>query len=636
MSESKVYGVNTLDWYQGQVADLIERDRDLQKMRKRMDEMVHGDYEAPAKLRDVQWFRTYRSAKPRNALKAGVRALANFYESVSVDPLTVHNAVEAGAESIYAREMAGSWERVLSWQMRQVASRRTAFRSDVVRSALLYDEICGMLIHLPTQIAGRDRLGLDTTRQKQALQNGNWAIVNRLPSDVYFVESDYMIESACSVVVKTAKGIVDSWGEAARDLRDAIEGGMSPNELFVEFDWIDRNARAVWAHKGDDPTYRSGEVSSEFVIIPPMEVDYPVFPWSIVVGGTTLEKEEQYKREPLLMSVFLTEQWLNANITGSLLSSEAIAEFGRPKTEKLGAGADQIKTRYGVPGGEWISGPFGKIVDHPRQGLDPALRELSQMFEQSMDDSTIARALSSGEPFPGEPGFGFNLRIKTALAQLVPYKRLIERYYEGHYRNMLLQSHYSGEDIRAYGVGKEDRGTEYIIQAEWIDPEKIYLEVTQEADIPIERQAQINGAVMISRELPVSPETILDELGVADPARELKFHRKWQFQQAYMAGKIQKIQVDASEELKRIIQEGVAAAMQGMQQPQGPQAGPPPGVEPAQMMQPGMGVPGGEALAGIGNNPAMGGGPAAMMNPAGATFEGATGTTRGGEEMAGV
>jgi hypothetical protein len=252
-----------------------------------------------------------------------------------------------------------------------------------------------------------------------------------------------------------------------------------------------------------------------------------------------------------------------------------------------------------------------------------------------MDESTLSRLLVTSEAQPGETFAGFNLRITTALGQLIPFKKLIERSYAMDYRTMLLQSHYSGEDIMAYGKGKEDKGTTYVIKAEWIDPEKIYLDVQQEADVPIDKQAKINGAVMMSRELPVSPETLLEELGVADPARELKRHRKWQFQQAYLQGKLQKIGMDASGEIQRIVQEQVAAALQ---QPQGaavpPQtAGPPSSAE--MVGRGGAGVPGQEALAGIGNNPPQGGLPAAIGNPAGATFEGATGKTRGGQEIVG-
>jgi len=316
--------------------------------------------------------------------------------------------------------------------------------------------------------------------------------------------------------------------------------------------------------------------------------------------------------------------------------SQPIAEFGRPTTEKQGPGAKDIRTRFGVPGGEWITGPMQKIVDHPRQGADPALRELFQQFNTTMDESTLARILVTSESAPGEPFAGFNLRIQTALGTLIPHKKTVERYYAGHHRNMLLQAHYSKTPIRGYGKGKADYGVTYIIEPEWIDPERIYLEVSQEADVPIDRIQKINGAVMLSREIKGLPaEYILEELGVDDPQRAIRQWKKEQYSLSYAAGRVQAVQMEASGEIQRIVQEQIQLMMQqqqAQQQQASPQQGPgPTPPEPGG----GMGVPGQEALGGIGNNPDMGGMPAAMANPEGATFEGATGMTRGGQEIQG-
>src|SRR3990167_507163 len=635
MSDSKLFGVNELSYYKDRVQALIDRDRPLQEMRTRMDDMVHADYQAPQSLQDLQWFRTYRSSKPRDALKAAIRALSNFEEHVVIDPATVVNALGGigDPDGKIANEMAGSWERTLKWQMRQAQDRRMTFKPDATRSAVLYDECVGLIIHLPTQIAGKKRLGASTIRNEQALQNGDWAIVNRLPSTVYIEESDYMVESASSVMVRTAQEIVWSWGEAAKDMQEAIESGsIAPNDPYVEIDSTDRGSRAVWCVKGDDPTKTDGE---EYVIWAPSELDYPVFPWVAVIGGTNLD-EGEHRRDPLLMSVYLTEQWLATNIVGSLLVSEAIAEFGRPKTEKQGPGAKDIRTRYGVPGGEWVTGPLQKIIDHPRQAGDPALRELFQQFNTTMDEASLARILVTSESAPGEPFAGFNLRIQTALGTLIPYKKTVERYYAGIYRNMLLQAHYSGNKILGYGKGKSDYGVTYVIEPEWIDPKRIYLDVSQEADVPIDRTQKINGAVMLSREIKGLPaDYILEELGVDDPQRAIRQWKKEQYSLAYAAGRVQAGHMETSGEIQKIVQEQIQAMMQQQQAQQAqqpPQQGPrPTPPEPGG----GMGVPGQEALGGIGNNPALGGEAAATSNPEGATFEGATGMTRGGQEIQG-
>jgi len=256
-----------------------------------------------------------------------------------------------------------------------------------------------------------------------------------------------------------------------------------------------------------------------------------------------------------------------------------------------------------------------------------------------MSRTTIPQVLVTAEMGPDEPFAGFNMRIQQAMASLLPYKNLSERWFEEAYRLMLYWAKESGKPIAAPGGAQ--------VEPEDIDKDRIYMSVSLEADVPIDKQARMATAIQASRELKMPTRDVLEMLGETDPERKIKDWMQEQLDMAYFQGVLQQIQMEASGAIEQAIQEGAQqlaqqmveqmVQQQGGEGAQGASGGPPQDIlaqqqaAAAQAPTPfgAQGIPGAE---GMGMNPNEGGLPAQMMQP-GATREGQTGISATGEEI---
>ena len=158
------------------------------------------------------------------------------------------------------------------------------------------------------------------------------------------------------------------------------------------------------------------------------------------------------------------------------------------------------------------------------------------------------------------------------------------------------------------------------MDSEEITLEAIFLSVELKPDVPTDRLQRATAAVQIVDKLPYSPQRLLKMLGETDPEGSLREWKLWQLEVTDFQAKLQRLQ----SELSGQYEQDVLAAAQAMVEQQMAQMGPPAaggnGREP-------------ENPLGEGFNPAAGETPPAMASPAGTTFEGATGMTRGGGEI---
>ena len=649
MDESELPGgVKPIEWYIEQAQILYERDSDLRKDQAAIERMIHAVYEPPPRLRELGWFRNFKSTQPYDGVNAGVRVLSVLDDRPTVEPVTVMAAMkkEESPDWDAAKLMANRWETILKFQSRLADGRSAINKPDVNRSAILYDECIAAVVHIPTQIKALKAVNADSRRYEYFKQFGQFATIIRKPTDAHVVYSEYGPEVVLSVLPKTTRQLIDFWGDRAQEIKDLLtNGGVTMDQPWLEYDWSDIDARAVWVCLGEDEGSEGGDGGTVIQIVREKQ-PYPFLPWSAHLGGTTLESEERYKRNPLLQPIVLAETWFTANIIGSLRVSEGLAEFGRPKIVKQGPGSGNITTRYGTPGGEFIVGPMQNVTLLPKEGLDPALSELYNQFIAEMDRSTMPRILITSETQPGETFSGYNLRVQTAMGRLMPYKNLGERCLAGIYRLMLLYSHYSKEPIVAYDTDKRSNtyGKEWTIFPGDVDPNYIYISVDQEADLPIDRLQKINGAVMMAQQLKVDTETVLDELGEKNPTKRIRNWVKEQFKWAYVGAKVKAIDLVESGQMQKMAQEMAQQMVQQMmeqaakQQGQQGASGGPGSVEGGMggTQANAEGSPAGSGMGmeagGQGLNPAGGGGPPIGAGGEQATFEGATGMTRGGQE----
>lgn len=610
-----------IDYYVELASTLYERDRDLRNMQMAFDEMAHLDYDLPATVNELEWVWKVTNTTPYDAYKAGRRVLSGLDERIRVWPKDMTDE---------GKTWANNMEKVLKWNMARAMSRRVSQREDIVGSALLYDEIVGQIVHLPTQIKSIEKLGGTAKRQKAALRYGPFAVLLRNPKQVHTVYSDYMPEAVLTVVVMKAREIVDFWGDRTAELRDAIEDDpVAAEALHVLYDYCDYDERCVWAVEGDGESIVAGQ-PAKYVILPPEENPYPFLPWACVVGGSAIDDDVKYQRHGIFFPIWAGNHWDTSNILGTLVVSQAIAEMGTPKRKKTGPAADNIVSDMSEPGGDWIVPQGHDIQDMVERGLDPALREAWDRFLGGMQSSTVPPILMNAQAQPGESFAGYNLRMQSAIGQLLPYKRLGERWYEAAYQLMGLWAHYTGDDLEGYWREKRNAHNYVKIDSEDIDPEHLRIEVELTPDTPTDRLQRINGAMLIAQNLRVPVADVLEELGETDPEGRFEAWMREQFDLTYLGAVLQRIQTEASGDLERMAQMMAQQIMQQAQQQQGmsPEESGAMGA-PTQMNPPGL--PG---IEGQGFNPAVGGMPPAQVNPA-ATREGQTGRTRLGEAIGG-
>src|SRR3990167_527619 len=616
--------------------EFIDRYDALRIMQDKLDRMSRLEWSRTAGM-NAPWMRDFKTTAPYDAIRAGVRVLSGLDEDITIDPYPFPEMAEGDLNA--AKLKANSWETALKWQMDRAARRRAILRQDVTRSALMYDEIVGQVIHLPTQIKAIKKLGGNANRQEAALRYGDFAVLVRNPKSVYTRYSDYMLEAVLYTAIKRPEDIQAFWNNP--ELGALIEDGKAAKK-WVLFDYVDYDRRVVFCYPGETVQRitpgvlymtEGGQeaVSPDVIELMNEPWKYDFLPWAAVIGGTQLDQSPENSRFPLLYGILQADQWNNTNIIGTLLMSEAIAEAARPDVARTGIQPDSIEATYGQPGGTW-DGPAGHTVTPmPDKGLDPALREALDRQLGDMSRATIPQVLVNAESLPNEPFAGFNQRIQQAMASLMPYKFLAERWFEEAYRLMLYWAKESNKGIVGYGTSddREQSPRVYEIMPRDIDKEAIYLKVELQADVPIDKQQRMMTAIQASRELKMPTRDVLEMLGDTNPEQTVKEWMTEQMEMAYFNGVLQHIQFEASQAIEQqMAQAQLQAQVQQAQSIIEQQA-----AAAAQAPAPGAptGIPG---AGGQGFNPAEGGIPPQMAAP-GATMEGQTGITRTGEPVVG-
>ena len=210
------------------------------------------------------------------------------------------------------------------------------------------------------------------------------------------------------------------------------------------------------------------------------------------------------------------------------------------------------------------------------------------------------------------------------MASLMPYKFLSERWFEEAYRTMLNW----GSVSKMGNKGYDENSFEYEIPAEDIDPNRIYMTVELQEDVPIDRQARVQTAIQIAANLKLPTRDVLEQLGETNPDEKIKGWTFEQFDMAYLQGILQKISFDSANTIQQIITQVQQQAQQEMAAT----------AQEQQMAQEQAAGQEGEATGGLeggGFDPNQGGLPGDQFEPGATSPAQATGTDAAGNPVAG-
>lgn len=580
--------VDKLEHYQKLAENMIKLDEDRNDMNNKYDQMDHVDWEPDSELRKLWWFRATPSTDPHDALSAGVRVLSAQKEGLTLQPLAANTAT---------KDKANDNERVLSWIMDQVNKRRQGtVQKSVIRSALKFDEVCALVVDLDEQIKNKKVFEGDTKREEAARRYGRFMVNTYHPNDVHVLHSSLMPEAVLLCQVRKAKEVVKEWGKLAAKLKKAADNDENVKYYYFQ----DYDDTVVWT---------TGEREGNEVEIVREKHELPFIPWVIRVGGDIMEHEQKHRRRPLLYPIACADSWTTQCIVKSLRVSEVVGYSGSAWVKEEGPMPIEGRST------EIESGDLGLIAQVtpgdtltplPPKGMDPGMREVDDMIQADVAKSTVANILQGGDVPAGTAFASLNLATQTAVGSLKPAKELAEYALADIYTLFLLYAHYTKNDIKGYGTGKKDMGETYVIKADEIDPEGIYLSVELKPDVPLDRMQRANTAMMMVQAGIYSKERAMEDMGITDPdqvTQEMFFDRmteaRWQNMIDTMAMQNQM----AMQQQQMMMQQGMAAQQNQM-----------------------AGAPGGQGF-----NPEAGGMPAQQAAP-GATREGVTGLDMGGNE----
>jgi len=567
---------------------MIKDDEERNLKNNEYDDMDHVSWEPSEKLKKLWWFRAVPSSDPHDAISSGVRVLSALEEDVTLQPL---------AANTDTKTKANQNEKVLKWMMAEANRRRqgTVQRS-VVRSALKYDEVVAQVVDLDYQIKNKEALGASTKRERAARRYGRFLVNTYHPNNVHVQHSNMMPESVLLVQERKAKDVMHEYGKVASGLKKAAEN----DETVVLYDYMDYDDHVVWTQ--DKQGGGENEIIRE-------AHDLPFLPWVARVGGDIMESKQQHRRRPLLYSVANSKSWETQCIVKSLLVSEVIAYAGSPRYKEEGPMNIEARTTEVDAGDVGLKvdvTPSNTLTPIPPPSLDPNLQFVNDMISGDISKSTVSNILQGGDVPAGTAFATLNLATQTAVGALKPAKELAEHALADIYTLFMLWAEFTGEDIVGYAKDKANIGTEYVIAANEIAPESIYISVELKPDVPLDRMQRANTAMLMVQSGIYSKERAMEDMGITDPDTVMKEVLFDQFLQAQIANIIQ-MQAQQSQMALQQQQQAQQQALAGLQN---------------QM----AGAPGGQGF-----NPAMEGSPPQMAVP-GATREGVTGQDMMGNE----
>ena len=593
-----------LEYYRTLANRMIENDKDRNKAFQGYEDIYHCDARFPKALENLPWFRKVISTDPHDAIEGGTRIMTNVTPRVTVLPL---------AEDPANREKANEREKVLLWHLKNANRRRSSkVESDVMRSALLYSAVCANVIDLDWQAKA---MGWDGKRWKAMRRMGRFQINTFNAKDVHVQRSGQMVERVLLIKRMPAQEVYDTYH--TKELRELAEQGLP----VVFFDYWDLDIHATWCTPEDNLGELNGD---DIVILAPVEHDLPFLPWIALMGGSTLEEQEEHKYHPLLYTVHRTGDWNTQNVVKSLYVSEVIRLSGSPRWVEQGIGEEPTIVDAGGEATVIKVSPTNTLTPAPPPQIDRALVEVDERMAEKTERSTVSRSLLSGAAPSGIAFETYNTMIQSALGALHPAKSLSEQAMAEIFTLMMLWAEYTKNDLTAYSTDKRNAaGKRFEILADEIDPESIYIEVELNTDEPTDRQQRANTATQIIQ-WGYPKLYALEDMGITDPQSAYKM---WWFEKLQehelnllMQKDVMMMQTGIQQQAQMQAQAMQMQMQQAMMQQQQPQ-GPPPQEGP---------VPGGEGF-----NPAMGGQSPVTVNPTETYRENVTGQTRGGNPIAG-
>jgi len=587
---------------------LIDRDLERDKLLSGVDKMIRCDWSIPSELETKQWMKEVVETAPRDASETAAKALSSTEPVLSMMPMSHGADDKATADKI---------EKILGWEFKQMSKKPKRLVTDITRSAVRYDIICGRLLYLPYQLDESSLSDKDKKRKKQRLNRGKFALKMYHPKSVHARTSIYGLEEILLAYNTTARDVIDMYGsEVTKELAlelDKYTNGEDVDVNFYQYTTIDE--RWAWYTIGTDTKNVFATQKQKLV---EEENKLPFIDWIYQEGGTDLDSEHEYRINPLLASIYRAGQWELINTISTIYTSEAVSYAAAPRWLVEGPDGKTFEIDYGDPAKiAYIMKGYTVTALQPPT-IDKALTEIYDRTKAKIDAGTQVQNLGNPNFAPGVAFASINAILQTTLSGLTPKRKLAESAMVEIFEQMLLWVDFMDDPLEGWGSGKV-AGEQLVITKEDFSTSAIYLSVELNATAPTEKQQRINNAVMLIQ-AGIDRNFVFKQLGIEDyEEREIE-----RIREELLANEVQ-IAMSRRQFEEELRQQKELAEAQQQAQP-APEPPPPPGGGGGVQSLP-------EQVSGQGYNPAGGGQPAQIPVP-GETRENLTGQDVSGNEIA--
>jgi hypothetical protein len=365
--------------------DLIKADEHRDLMFVRQDRIFRCEWTLPEGT--PTWIKAVKMTDGHDALRAVSRIFSAQLPNVTVWPWDDEQDVKDQADIL---------ERGLRWFLYlAMQSGQHSFLPDIVMSAARYDELTVQVLftkHQKDLIEGflqtnddpKDKRVRMAKRRLDALkQEGPFQVMVRQPRFVHYSSSEYGPEAVIYTSLMTADEVVANYGLAAKEIAKIIEKKKEPENYAILdcLDYGDKLVMAIPTTKDTFPKFEGDKAPSGTITLIEEDNTLGFLPWSIKVGGTSLESSIVDRHIPMLYTQDRADQYDLQNMIASIAVSEAIARAAAPRGKKGGPGAEGIEVEYGDPQQDVTLKPGQTYEVLPAPELDKAMMELNSWIQ---------------------------------------------------------------------------------------------------------------------------------------------------------------------------------------------------------------------------------------------------------------
>lgn len=486
-----------LEWYWGRANYLQDLYKDRDDMYDEIDDARFGNWELPADLASIPW--VLKSTEPAFAITADAATglIANNNPIINITPSNKDNMA-----------ITDIHERGLGWILDAASRRRKAtVVEEMAGSAINYAEVCTLVTFLPSQIEKIKGKKGDPKRLEAMLRHSDFLIRTYHPRTVYPRYSEIGVEEVVLITDENPHAIVDLWGEAANELKERMLDENFPKMVKL-YEYLSMDYHVVWVETGE---------GDERIELHNAKWNWPFLPWACNITGGELLKDTDKDRKSIHSVMYHFDFFDLMNRTRTLRFSDMVRNAGTPRrtfqSEDPEATAPKIVNASGEP--YEVIAATEKVTQQPPHIPDPSLQALYSELKNDLQKSTLSDLLLGGE-IPSEAAFSsINLVTHSAMQAIEDARSLLSRHLANVCEIILLWIHY--EQAEVFGTVRDpiDRSKvhDYLIDWEDIDPNKLYIEVRVDANLPLDQDQRIlAGRAAIDAGL-ASHQVVMEDLG---------------------------------------------------------------------------------------------------------------------------